>query len=186
MTVSRRLRFEILRRDRHRCRYCGATAPDVHLTVDHVIPVTLGGTDEPSNLVAACVDCNNGKSSVPTDAALVADVNAFALQWATAMRSAGQMQQASREADQAICDQFLDIWKCYDEKEVMLPHDWDISVMRWVRSGLTPDDFLYVIDAAMRSQATARNVFRYTAGVTRNLLIERAQLAHELIAQGTA
>ncbi|AWN05089.1 HNH endonuclease [Gordonia phage Easley] len=40
MAVSKRLRYEILRRDNHTCRYCGATAPDVPLTVDHVVPVS--------------------------------------------------------------------------------------------------------------------------------------------------
>ncbi|WP_075737496.1 HNH endonuclease [Streptomyces acidiscabies] len=63
MAVSKRLRYEILRRDNHTCRYCGASAPDVPLRVDHVTPVALGGTDTPDNLVAACEPCNSGKSS---------------------------------------------------------------------------------------------------------------------------
>ncbi|MGW6578921.1 HNH endonuclease [Streptomyces globisporus] len=63
MAVSKRLRYEILRRDKHACRYCGATAPDVPLRVDHVIPVALGGSDAPENLVAACEPCNSGKTS---------------------------------------------------------------------------------------------------------------------------
>lgn len=46
MAVSTRLRYEILRRDNHQCRYCGGTAPDVKLTIDHVIPETLGGNDD--------------------------------------------------------------------------------------------------------------------------------------------
>ena len=54
MAVTKRMRFEILRRDNHACRYCGATAPDVKLAVDHVTPVALGGTDSPDNLVASC------------------------------------------------------------------------------------------------------------------------------------
>lgn len=73
MAVSKRLRYEILRRDNHACRYCGATAPDVKLNVDHVIPTSLGGSDAPMNLVTACADCNGGKtSSMPTP---VADVD---------------------------------------------------------------------------------------------------------------
>ncbi|MFD9276847.1 HNH endonuclease [Streptomyces mirabilis] len=63
MAVSKRLRYEILRRDRYTCRYCGASAPDAPMRVDHVTPVALGGTDHPSNLVAACEPCNSGKSS---------------------------------------------------------------------------------------------------------------------------
>lgn len=31
--ISKRLRYEILRRDDHQCRYCGATAPHTPLTV---------------------------------------------------------------------------------------------------------------------------------------------------------
>ena len=57
MPVSKRLRYEILRRDNHACRYCGGTAPDVVITVDHVVPVALGGSDDAGNLVAACKDC---------------------------------------------------------------------------------------------------------------------------------
>lgn len=38
MAVSKRLRYEILRRDEFTCRYCGRRAPDVQLTIDHVVP----------------------------------------------------------------------------------------------------------------------------------------------------
>lgn len=36
MAVSKRLRYEILRRDNHTCRYCGGAAPDVVLTEDAI------------------------------------------------------------------------------------------------------------------------------------------------------
>lgn len=63
MAVSKRLRFEILRRDNFSCQYCGSSAPSVQLSVDHIVAVSLGGSDKPSNLVACCVQCNFGKSS---------------------------------------------------------------------------------------------------------------------------
>lgn len=44
MAVSKRLRFEVLKRDNYTCRYCRAS--DGELTIDHVTPVALGGTDE--------------------------------------------------------------------------------------------------------------------------------------------
>lgn len=65
MTISKRIRFEVLKRDRFTCRYCGASAPDVGMHVDHVRAVADGGTDDMDNLVTACGDCNLGKSSVP-------------------------------------------------------------------------------------------------------------------------
>ncbi|MGW0904953.1 HNH endonuclease [Streptomyces sp. NPDC002853] len=75
MAVSKRLRYEILRRDNHACRYCGATAPNVKLNVDHVIPTSLGGSDKPDNLVTSCSPCNAGKTSSLPDAQPVADVD---------------------------------------------------------------------------------------------------------------
>ncbi len=53
--VSRR---EIFRRDQHRCQYCGSHQ---HLTLDHVIPRSKGGTHSWDNVVAACERCNSRK-----------------------------------------------------------------------------------------------------------------------------
>ena len=58
--VSRR---GVLRRDGHRCAYCGASAT----TVDHVMPRSRGGLDTWSNLVACCVRCNNTKGNRTAD-----------------------------------------------------------------------------------------------------------------------
>jgi 5-methylcytosine-specific restriction endonuclease McrA len=55
-------RYSVLARDEFTCRYCGAKAPDVRLVVDHIVPVSKGGTDEPANLITACEPCNAGKS----------------------------------------------------------------------------------------------------------------------------
>jgi 5-methylcytosine-specific restriction endonuclease McrA len=54
--VSRR---GVLRRDVHRCAYCGAHAT----TVDHVLPRSRGGADTWENLVACCIRCNNAKGN---------------------------------------------------------------------------------------------------------------------------
>jgi DnaD/phage-associated family protein len=50
---------EILARDNHTCVYCGATS---NLCVDHIYPITLGGTDDELNLATACKQCNSGKA----------------------------------------------------------------------------------------------------------------------------
>ncbi len=54
-------RKNILKRDQHRCQYCGRT--DRPLTVDHIIPKHLGGKDTWENLVCACVKCNSIKGN---------------------------------------------------------------------------------------------------------------------------
>ena len=42
------------------CFYCGETPAG---TIDHVIPTSRGGKDEPFNLVAACTSCNSSKGA---------------------------------------------------------------------------------------------------------------------------
>lgn len=64
-TVSARTRFEILKRDNFTCQYCGRKAPDVTLECDHIHPVSRGGSDDFDNLIAACWECNSGKSDIP-------------------------------------------------------------------------------------------------------------------------
>lgn len=61
--IPQKLRLEILTRDKHTCRMCGRSAPDVELQVDHDIPVAFGGLDEPRNLQALCVECNSSKGA---------------------------------------------------------------------------------------------------------------------------
>lgn len=73
MAVSKRTRYEILRRDQYTCRFCGASAPQVLLEIDHVVPRTAGGTDAPANLQVLCEDCNAGKAASMPERWLVAE-----------------------------------------------------------------------------------------------------------------
>lgn len=59
--ISKKLRFEIFKRDEFTCSYCGNTPPKVVLEVDHIIPVCKGGTNTEDNLTTSCFDCNRGK-----------------------------------------------------------------------------------------------------------------------------
>ena len=81
MPVSKRLRYEVLRRDNYTCRYCGAFAPQAVLEVDHVTPRKHGGKDAPENLVAACQDCNRGKSAALPEHWLTAEIEQTAREW---------------------------------------------------------------------------------------------------------
>jgi hypothetical protein len=64
MTLSKLDRFRVLVRDNFTCRYCGRSAPDVVLEVDHRVPRCRGGLDNEWNLVAACLECNRSKSGM--------------------------------------------------------------------------------------------------------------------------
>lgn len=65
--VSKRVRFEVFKRDKFKCQYCGRAAPEAVLHVDHIAPVANGGGNEITNLVAACQECNGGKGAVRLD-----------------------------------------------------------------------------------------------------------------------
>jgi hypothetical protein len=60
--IKKSVRFEVFKRDSFTCQYCGRSAPNVILHVDHIMPVAKGGEDDITNLVTSCVDCNLGKS----------------------------------------------------------------------------------------------------------------------------
>jgi 5-methylcytosine-specific restriction endonuclease McrA len=54
-------RREVLRRDHHSCQYCGSGK---HLTLDHVMPRSKGGSHTWDNVVAACERCNSRKGDL--------------------------------------------------------------------------------------------------------------------------
>jgi hypothetical protein len=59
--ISTKLRFEVFKRDKFTCQYCGRSAPEIVLNVDHINPVSNGGDNDILNLVTSCFECNNGK-----------------------------------------------------------------------------------------------------------------------------
>lgn len=60
--ISKATRFEVFKRDKFTCQYCGESAPDVILHVDHIDPKSKGGSNNITNLITACASCNLGKS----------------------------------------------------------------------------------------------------------------------------
>jgi hypothetical protein len=183
--ISKRLRYEVLRRDNHTCRYCGGTAPDVALTVDHVTPVALGGSDDPSNLVAACRDCNSGKSATPPGAPLVADVAQDALRWAQAMQAVAIAFEDQYHRRQDTYAEFEDAWVNWtygDGKEFPRDADCKQSVDNWLKLGMSMPLLVECIEIAMRKQIGPDNRWRYFCGVTWNRLTDLQNAARRALA----
>lgn len=64
-TISKETKVRILARDNYCCKYCGRSRDDgVKLTVDHIIPISRGGTDGLDNLWTLCLECNQGKGDL--------------------------------------------------------------------------------------------------------------------------
>lgn len=66
-TITWRIRYLVMKRDNFRCTACGAspaTQPGTTLHIDHIQPVSKGGTSDPHNLQTLCRTCNIGKSNL--------------------------------------------------------------------------------------------------------------------------
>ncbi len=61
--IPKKIRFEVFKRDSFTCQYCGRKAPDIVLHIDHIEPVSKGGTNDILNLITSCQGCNSGKSA---------------------------------------------------------------------------------------------------------------------------
>ena len=181
MAVSRRLRFEILRRDQHCCRYCGEHAsPLVKLTVDHVLPIALGGTDDPANLAAACSPCNSGKAASNPDAPLVSQVADDEIRWRRALASAAKKQSRRVKAKYQYLDDFRGIWEStpWGKGLSHLAADHMNMVFFWFSVGV-PVDVLrdaYII-AMVKKDLPDRAVWPYMIGVVKNRIAEMQEEA---------
>lgn len=52
---------EAVRVKSEECFYCGAKLDDSNRTIDHIVPIAKGGTNDISNLVCCCHNCNQIK-----------------------------------------------------------------------------------------------------------------------------
>ncbi len=188
MAVSKRLRYEILRRDSHTCRYCGRSAPEVPLRVDHVTPVALGGADTADNLVTSCEDCNSGKSSSAPDATLVADVRQHHLRWGRAMELAAEAQADKRDEQEATWTTFIQNWDSWAEiwqpgrKVTPLPDNWKQSVEALRVAGLPDWMWPDIVETAMTASGV-QDRFRYCCGIAWRRVRELQDRAREILEQ---
>lgn len=67
MAITKKIRFEVFKRDGFKCGYCGKNPPEVTLEVDHIDPRANGGDDDMNNLITACFACNRGKKHIPLE-----------------------------------------------------------------------------------------------------------------------
>lgn len=54
-------RRNLFARDNQRCQYCGRNLTISQMSMDHVVPRTLGGETKWDNVVCSCVACNTRK-----------------------------------------------------------------------------------------------------------------------------
>lgn len=113
--ISKETRFEVFKRDSFTCQYCGRSAPDVILNVDHIQPVAKDGDNSITNLITACFDCNNGKrdkelsddSAIKKQKKMLDELQERRDQLQMMM----QWQKSLSSLDEEIIDQACDYWE---------------------------------------------------------------------------
>ena len=117
MAIGKSLRFEVFARDGYTCQYCGARPPDVVLELDHIHPRAKGGSDEITNLITACFDCNRGKrDKVLTEVSPRPDSDLAFLKVQQEIAEIKRYTETKQERDRAVkevCDDLRETWEDY-------------------------------------------------------------------------
>lgn len=115
MAISKRVRFEVFKRDEFQCQYCGRTPPGVVLECDHIFPVSLGGDDDFDNLTTACFDCNRGKSNilveqVVADSQTIAEKRRLLKEKHDQVKAFNEFQEEVRQYEDQLIDNIGEYW----------------------------------------------------------------------------
>ena len=123
--IPKTIRFEVFKRDKFTCQYCGASAPDVILEIDHIQPVSKGGTNELLNLVTSCRNCNRGKSNKELSDDSAVKVQKQQLDDMQDRREQMKMMlEWRRDMDDLIKDQVEAIDRMFDSDTDYVMADW--------------------------------------------------------------
>jgi hypothetical protein len=162
INLSKKLRFEIFKRDVFTCQYCGAHPPAVILEVDHIVPVASDGGNDEDNLVTSCFDCNRGKAARPLDVAPMplAEKAELVAESERQLKGYNDILTARRERLDA------DVWTVFESLNgaEKVPAEQYNSVLMFVkRLGL--HEVLEAADIAASKQLRGSALFRYFCGV---------------------
>lgn len=164
--ISKGVRFDVFKRDRFTCVYCGATPPNVLLHVDHVVAVANGGSNSIDNLVTACQPCNLGKSDKPLDVVPVS-VKDKAKEAAEREAQVIGYQKVLASVRSRIEDEVWEIVDVYNNHfgGESFPKDWFLSIKRFVeRQGFY--ETLESMEIAIVKKPYSKNAcFTYFCGV---------------------
>lgn len=172
-SLSKKLRFEVFRRDGFMCRYCGNRPPEVALEVDHINPVARGGDNDPLNLVSSCVDCNRGKKArVLTEFAPRPDADMAYMELQQEIAEAERYLGAKRSRDEAFARVYralMEVWS-----DAISAKDWprEAVVKSWLARYPAEDVESAIIATGSKwlsgSLRNFSDVIRYVWGVLKN------------------
>lgn len=152
-TISKKLRFEVYKRDNFTCQYCGRKAPDVVLNIDHIVPVSKGGTNDIMNLITSCFECNNGKSNIPLSDESTVNKQRTQLEQLQERREQIEMMFEWKKSLENLDDYTSDLLAEYIESKI-LPYTLNETGRRGLLALLKRFDIPEIFDAIDRGTET--------------------------------
>lgn len=165
--LSKKMRFEVFKRDLFTCQYCNAKPPKVPLEIDHLIPVSKKGTNHIDNLITACFDCNRGKSNnlletVPHSILIKSEMKRIAVEQYKQYQKLLQKEKLQMEYDIDLVEQTFQIYKpnsCFGDT-------FRISVKKFIKE-LGVEEVIDSMESAM-SKRSYGDGLKYFCGICWN------------------
>lgn len=149
-SISKKTRFEVFKRDKFTCQYCGKQAPDVVLEIDHIKPVSKGGNNGIMNLITSCRDCNRGKSNRELSDDTVVKKQQEQLKELADRKEQLEMMLDWRRNLENIQNDYIDIISdCFAEKTEWSPNEHGRkTIKKWLKE-FSLNEILDAIDIAI-------------------------------------
>lgn len=166
-SLSKRLRFAVFTRDEFTCRYCGQCPPTVKLVIDHVIPVAGGGTDDESNLITSCENCNQGKSDKPLGTAAPTDGDTRRMaQEHLEQVSLAEVAARAAKAREDLRKVIAGFWLNLVNDEIAVA---DMSRLCTLAMEFSPDQVFEWLEIAYGKTRHSWDIVKYINGIARNV-----------------
>ena len=172
--VSKRMRFEVLKRDRFTCQYCSAKPPKVPLEVDHIMPVSKGGENVMNNLITACFDCNRGKSNieltaVPESMVQKMELRSIALEQ---QKQFSRLLKREKKEMESMIDIVESIYSISVDDKYCFTDKFRLSVKNFIKE-LGVDEVSEAMEKTVIKHLRHGDVLRYFCGICWNIIKEK-------------
>jgi CRISPR/Cas system Type II protein with McrA/HNH and RuvC-like nuclease domain len=171
MSLSKKLRFEVFKRDMFTCQYCGSKPPSVILEVDHIFPKSKGGKDSIDNLLCSCFDCNRGKSDRTLDVSPISNevknklIKERANQLKEYHKYTLQIENILEEQFDMVMDSYFNFYEYYKVKD-------RFAIKRFIKE-LGFEDVSFAMDKAAHVTNSSGDCMRYFFGICHNMKRQR-------------
>lgn len=178
MPISKRIRFEVFKRDSFSCQYCGKTPPNCILEIDHIIPKSKGGKDELINLITSCFDCNRGKDDKDITNKKhrpdIKKINSELQSQLDEMQKYYAIQQELIFLKEEELKEIIKYW--YKNVSSYISERQIISIRRFLQD-FNSEEILHAIEIACSKTYGWLNRFKYMCGILHNWRKDKNGLA---------